>query len=302
MSSYICAIKEHIHKRDPDFKQLRKVDRAHSCPDLITRPKFGAETYGYPVILYRPQEEGVMNFSLREDEKKEYEDRIQKIKDKYGILNFKPSLGFGWSWTSIKWYSLKRNRKLHNLKETGKYKCDECGRLFYGDDVESHHIMETTQGGSHTTANIRVLCLYCHAIETWKYITKREIVPDWVKWKKAVEIKKRIWEEKWKYNQHWWDIQVIKRDMEYLNSFTPEKIAEFESEGKLKVSPEDFSKRIGKRLKICEDKLEKINQLTASIQRRLKFWRYQHKIVSKWDDDIEELHKRLKQPNKLINL
>lgn len=303
MSSYICQVREFLYKDDPNFKKLRKVDKSDCCEDLITRPKFGAETFGYAVILYHPRRAGVKKFEFNEAMIDYYNEKIERVKTKYNIPHLTPSLGFGWSWTSIKYYPLQRNRIIYGLdnqKGRYKYKCTECQRLSY--DVEIHHIVERHKGGSDTTANLRILCLYCHSLETWKLMTGKTDVSNWVKWKKAIEIKKRLWEEKWKFSDFYFDLEYYKRGIEHLNSFTPERIKELEESGRLKVSAKEFIQAIKEKKREITEKIENINTKSARIQKRLSFWREQYKITDKWDSTMEEFENRLKIPNKLISL
>lgn len=49
-----------------------------------------------------------------------------------------------------------------------KYICERCKNKYYYKGIEIHHIQARSQNGSHSTANLEILCNSCHRQETLK--------------------------------------------------------------------------------------------------------------------------------------
>lgn len=201
-SRYICHLKWYIKKyvekqptrfRDPAFF-VKKTD---CCEHIITRPPYCTELYGDAVILYPFKEGGVKKFNLTGEFLSLYEPKLRALQKKLG-LKILPKFNTGYSWTfsSSSKYALKRNQLMHNGELKGKFTCNYCKKKFYYSEVEVHHIMERTNGGSDTTGNLMILCILCHSLETWKLVTNNSEITDELKWRKVIESRLKVW-EKW---------------------------------------------------------------------------------------------------------
>jgi len=160
--------------------QLLKLQRSYTgritvftrgkCNYLIKRPNFCAETYGIVVIIYNKQRKGVVNLNQRDKWHENYMRKLEKIRLELNLPDLiAVNINFSWSFTSSKKYVLIRNK----ITERGnlnvlKYVCELCKLKFYHRNIEIHHIRARSQNGSHSTANLEILCNSCHGYKTLK--------------------------------------------------------------------------------------------------------------------------------------
>lgn len=220
MKFYICRLK-HATVGGCFYKDMvLRVPFDGSCEYLITRPKYCAETYGYAVILYRPNASGVKKLD-KKGYNGEYLSRLRDLGKKLGIP-YLPSLAtvdFSWTFSSTKQYALLRNLLVQSgitdAMRDNRYLCESCGNRFELDEVEVHHIHPRSLGGSDTTANLKVLCYLCHDVETWKLIAKETDIPTSKKWRKLIEIKLHLFEDRAKRTKVL--IDRNEKNIEFLN-------------------------------------------------------------------------------------
>ena len=160
--------------------QLLKLQKRHpgrvtvftkgKCQHLIKRPKFCAETYGCLVIIYNKQNNGVVNLNNNDKWHENYMRKLEKIRLELNLPDLiAVNKNFSWSFTSSKRYVLLRNKiSMRDNVRALKYVCERCKNKYYYKSIEIHHIRARSQDGSHSTANLEILCNYCHKYETLK--------------------------------------------------------------------------------------------------------------------------------------
>ena len=160
--------------------QLLKLEKRYSgpitvftkgkCKYLIKRPVYCAETYGSLAIIYNKQYCGVINLDNRNKWHENYMSKLERIRIELNLPDLiAVNKNFSWSFTSSKKYVLIRNKisEIGNLRAL-KYACELCKKKHYYNSIEIHHIQARSQNGSHSTANLEVLCRPCHKNETLK--------------------------------------------------------------------------------------------------------------------------------------
>lgn len=160
--------------------QLLKLEKRYSgritvftkgkCKYLIKRPVYCAETHGSLAIIYNKQYRGVINLDNRNKWHENYMNKLNEIRQQLSLIDLTAvNKNFSWSFTASKKYVLVRNKIVEsgNLRVI-KYICEHCYKKFYYRGIEIHHIRARSQHGSHSTANLEVLCRPCHKNETLK--------------------------------------------------------------------------------------------------------------------------------------
>ena len=282
--TYGCKIRTQLRRQDPTLpKDYNRVKTPNTCEYFFRRPPFGAETYGYRVILYYPQEEGVKKFMFTKEYSKACEE-VEEICKNLKAKNIRPLLGFKWSFSSSRTYALTRNRIINGLwKEShGKYKCGNCGKLKKYANIQVHHIRERTKSGSHTTANLKILCYYCHSLETWKLMTKNDEIPLWIRWRKAIEAGSHRCEEewKWKWGDSRWTESRLKKEIIHYKSLTIEEIKRMQR--RTEKSLKEIQLWIDKRIQKLREELQQIYEKSQNLQKRRAFWKKYDKLTAEW--------------------
>ncbi len=141
-----------------------------NCKFLIKRPKFCAETHGSLAIIYNKQNNGVQNLTNGNEWNTNYLNMLEEIRQILSLTDLTAvNKNYSWSFTTSKKYILIRNKIFEsgNIRAI-KYICEHCRKKFYYKGIEIHHIRARSQNGSHSTANLEILCKPCHKIETFK--------------------------------------------------------------------------------------------------------------------------------------
>lgn len=285
MNTYHCRIKTWLRNHREIADDDNVVFRNNRCDHFITRPKYATETYGAPVIIYPPVNQGVKKAMLRED----YMDYHAIIRDRYPGYRAQLSLGFKWSFPSIRMYVLRRNHKMHGGSRR-KYVCYECGKRT--NRIEVHHILARSNGGSHTMANLKVLCYYCHSLETWKLSTGEDTIPDRILWRKAIEDRKKKWNDTWNTSPYKREMERCNKSIKALKYVDGEKMAR--GSDRTGYSVEEIRDERDKLIHEYESKLNAARDQSANIRRRLNFWQDQYdksKIMlddNKWKDHLNK--------------
>ena len=166
---YTCRILQ-LLKSQKRYSGRVTVFTKGKCTHLIKRPEGCAETHGSLVIIYNKRRKGVENITERDEWHENYMSKLEKIRLELNLPELAAvNKNFSWSFTSSKKYVLIRNK----LAERGnlsalKYVCERCKLEHYYKSVEIHHVRARSQNGSHSTANLEILCNSCHRYETLK--------------------------------------------------------------------------------------------------------------------------------------
>ena len=272
---YICHLKWYI-KKYVEKQKVRFIDLAFKvktndvCEHLITRPRFGTELYGNAVILYPFQKHGVKKFSFSDIFKLIYEPQLRNLQQRLG-LKFLPKFNLGYSWTfsSSGRHALIRNQLINNGERKGKFTCNYCKKKFYYDEVEIHHIMERTNDGSDTTANLMILCLLCHDLETWKLVTGNTEITLELRWRKLIESHFKLWEKRKMSSQNY--VKRLKDQVKFAENFS---VGETTEVGINKIISNN---RTEKKLNLV-----KIEKFLNRCNRKIAFWSKYEKKTSLW--------------------
>jgi len=168
-NKYSCRVLQ-LLKLQKRYSGWVTVITTGKCKYLIQRPQFCAETYGPLAIIYNKQNNGVINLDNRNKWHENYMNLLGMIRLELGLTDLiAVNKNFSWSFTSSKKYILIRNKitESGNLRAL-KYACEHCRKKFYYKGIEIHHIRARSQNGSHSTANLEILCRPCHKNETLK--------------------------------------------------------------------------------------------------------------------------------------
>jgi hypothetical protein len=172
---YSCRILQ-LLKTQKRYTGCVTVPTQGKCRFLIKRPESCAETHGSRVIIYNKRNNGVININQENEWHENYVNSLEEIRVKLNLADLIAiNKNFSWSFTASKKYILIRN-KLNgsgNLRAK-KYICEHCRNKFYFKDIEIHHIRARSQNGSHSTANLEILCRQCHKNETQKLFIKTD--------------------------------------------------------------------------------------------------------------------------------
>ena len=166
---YTCRILQ-LLKLKKRYTERITVFTEGKCNYLIKRPKFCAETYGCLVIIYNKQKAGVVDLNERDKWHENYMSKLERIRIELNLPDLiAVNKNFSWSFTSSKKYVLIRNKisERGNLRAL-KYACELCKKKHYYNSIEIHHIQARSQNGSHSTANLEILCHFCHRYKTLK--------------------------------------------------------------------------------------------------------------------------------------
>jgi hypothetical protein len=172
---YSCRILQ-LLKRQKRYTGRVTVFTQGKCSHLIKRPDYCAETYGSRAIIYNKQNNGVINLNNMNNWHENYMILLGMIRLKLNLTDLiAVNKNFSWSFTTSKKYILIRNKitESGNLRAI-KYYCEHCRKKLYYKGMEIHHIRPRSQNGSHSTANLEILCKPCHKNETLKLFSQKD--------------------------------------------------------------------------------------------------------------------------------
>jgi hypothetical protein len=199
-----------------------KLEKKHlmkntdKCEYFISRPDCSAEIYeSGKAIIYKYRENGVGFISNEEREK--YNEQIKKIEQDLKISIKISRFEYRWTFGSSKPYIFDRNRYLNKIKKKFRYKCQDCKRIFHLREIEVHHILERSKEGTDSPGNLKILCKYCHDIQTRKLMSKKEKPFLLLLWK-LCKYKVNLYGEWIRY--HPTNIEHIKKDILWVKSDT----------------------------------------------------------------------------------
>jgi 5-methylcytosine-specific restriction endonuclease McrA len=200
--NFLCNIRN-IKAREKELKGEKRKDYIYmgnndSCDCFIPRPDGCAELYDQnKPICYFTKEDG-LSYDTYEEHLDRFKNQIRKVENQTqrDIKRIRQNLGYNWTFSTSKEFVLIRDKLKEKIRiKANKYRCSECKNIFPYNLIQVHHIIERCHFGSNSPANLEIKCKFCHSLETYKLMTKKEKIPLIIQFRKVCSINYRGWKK-----------------------------------------------------------------------------------------------------------